>query len=275
MRVGAAWRDARILNLSSRGLMIKAERAAAAAATTLELRRGRHVIIARVMWTPRPPLRAAHAGRAADRGDHRRARPVGGAPDRAGQRAPRRARGAGPAPTAHEESRWRSRAWEYRQLWRWSALSCAGLAYGAVTQRARAPAGDGRKRAVARSRAYRPVKVARALFEERRDALAIVGGEAQAAHLVALEVEFLVERAFSRGADDRLDRGEPERGQGRRASPPARRLRRRARRRRRISRSGPIRRLFRRAAARRSARGRARAPARRGGASASCRRCRG
>ena len=52
-----------------------------------------------------------------------------------------------------------------------------------------------------------------AFLQERGDAFAIVGGEAQAAHFVALEVEFLVEGAAAGGADDRLDRGEPERGE--------------------------------------------------------------
>ena len=57
------------------------------------------------------------------------------------------------------------------------------------------------------------LEVRRALFEEGGDAFAIVGGETEAAHFVALEVEFLVEGAGSRGADDRLDRGEAERGE--------------------------------------------------------------
>ena len=50
MRSGASWHDACILNMSSRGLMlqtaVRTERGA-----YLEVRRGPHVIVARVIWT--------------------------------------------------------------------------------------------------------------------------------------------------------------------------------------------------------------------------------
>src|SRR5579872_7025211 len=49
MRAGAQWSDASILNISSRGLMIHSGRAGPTG-STLELRRGSHVIIAKVMW---------------------------------------------------------------------------------------------------------------------------------------------------------------------------------------------------------------------------------
>ncbi len=50
MRVGSAWRDACILDLSSRGLMIQSSDPLPGG-SYLELRRGRHIIVARVMWS--------------------------------------------------------------------------------------------------------------------------------------------------------------------------------------------------------------------------------
>ena len=49
LRTGAQWSDACILNISSRGMMIHSGRAGPEG-TRVELRRGEHVIIARVMW---------------------------------------------------------------------------------------------------------------------------------------------------------------------------------------------------------------------------------
>ena len=49
MRLGAAWSDACILNISSRGLMIRASRPVPHGAL-VELRRGSHMIVARVVW---------------------------------------------------------------------------------------------------------------------------------------------------------------------------------------------------------------------------------
>ncbi len=49
LRHGAAWTDACILNVSSRGLMIHTGRQIAKG-TQVEVRRGDHVIIARVVW---------------------------------------------------------------------------------------------------------------------------------------------------------------------------------------------------------------------------------
>jgi hypothetical protein len=49
LRSGAEWSDACILNISSRGLLIHAGRAGPEG-TLVELHRGDHVIIARVMW---------------------------------------------------------------------------------------------------------------------------------------------------------------------------------------------------------------------------------
>ena len=49
LRHGAAWTDACILNISSRGMMIHTGRQIAKG-TQVEVRRGDHVIIARVVW---------------------------------------------------------------------------------------------------------------------------------------------------------------------------------------------------------------------------------
>ena len=49
LRSGAEWSDACILNISSRGLLIQSGRAGPKG-TLVELHRGDHVILARVMW---------------------------------------------------------------------------------------------------------------------------------------------------------------------------------------------------------------------------------
>ncbi|MBA3510471.1 MAG: PilZ domain-containing protein [Sphingomonas sp.] len=50
MRVGAGWDDARILNISLRGLMIQAESPPPKRGSYVELRRGPRIIIGRVVW---------------------------------------------------------------------------------------------------------------------------------------------------------------------------------------------------------------------------------
>lgn len=50
MRLGARWEDVNILNMSSRGLLIQAPEAPPRGAY-LEVRRGRHAIIATVVWS--------------------------------------------------------------------------------------------------------------------------------------------------------------------------------------------------------------------------------
>lgn len=50
MRSGAVWGDINILDISSRGMLIQADSAPSRGAY-LEVRRGRHAIIARVVWT--------------------------------------------------------------------------------------------------------------------------------------------------------------------------------------------------------------------------------
>lgn len=50
MRVGASWSDARILNLSTRGMMIQSG-TVPQRGNYLEIRRGQHVVVARVVWS--------------------------------------------------------------------------------------------------------------------------------------------------------------------------------------------------------------------------------
>lgn len=50
MRAGASWNDAIILNLSSRGMMVRADQSPGRG-SYLEIRRGPHVIVARVVWS--------------------------------------------------------------------------------------------------------------------------------------------------------------------------------------------------------------------------------
>ena len=50
MRVGPSWSDALILNLSSKGLMVRSDRPPSRG-SYLEIRRGPYVIVARVVWS--------------------------------------------------------------------------------------------------------------------------------------------------------------------------------------------------------------------------------
>lgn len=112
MRVGAAWRNASLLDLSSRGLMIQASEPPPDGAY-LELRRGRHIIVARVIWS-----RDRRCGLRAQ--DELPIDAIIAEPDRSAgplivpgcERRAEPAARIGPA-TAHERSRWRSRACEF------------------------------------------------------------------------------------------------------------------------------------------------------------------
>ena len=130
MRVGAAWRDACILDLSSRGLMIQANDPPPGG-SYLELRRGRHVIIARVMWTRdrRAGLRAQDAlptEAIIAEPDHSAGPPIVAGSERRTAPAARAVR-----PTDHEHSRWQSRAWEFASVV-FVGAAFATVAYGAV-----------------------------------------------------------------------------------------------------------------------------------------------
>lgn len=50
MRVGASWSDACILNLSPRGMLVQSQ-SAPDRGNYLEIRRGQHVVVARVVWS--------------------------------------------------------------------------------------------------------------------------------------------------------------------------------------------------------------------------------
>lgn len=130
MRVGSGWHDACILDLSSRGLMIQAS-VPPPGGSYLELRRGRHVIIARVMWS--------HDRRCGLRSqDDLPTEAIIAEPDQTtgplivagkGRRVSPAARA--PRVTDHEHSRWRSRAWEFASL-ALVGVASATLAYGEV-----------------------------------------------------------------------------------------------------------------------------------------------
>lgn len=50
MRIGATWRDVSVLNISSRGLLLRAP-SPPTRGSYAEIRRGLHIILARVVWT--------------------------------------------------------------------------------------------------------------------------------------------------------------------------------------------------------------------------------
>jgi hypothetical protein len=122
LRMGALWTDACILNISSRGLMIQATRAAAEG-SMIELYRGDHVILARVVW--RCGMKAGL--QAEERIPVEEIMSLATAPNlqlTAGARPPgeRRKR-----PRTHEQSRQRGKIFEFASV----ALIGASLAAGA------------------------------------------------------------------------------------------------------------------------------------------------
>ena len=120
LRHGAAWTDACILNISTRGLMIHTGRPITKG-TQVEVRRGDHVIIARVMWRD-----GGRAGlRAEDRVPVKEIMTLG--------QSPTLQLTAGPVerrkhPRVPQRSRWRGRAMEIGAVIAISAcLAAAGL----------------------------------------------------------------------------------------------------------------------------------------------------
>ena len=111
MKDNRGWHDVRILNISSKGLMARSP-SAPSRGSYLELRRGPHVIVARVVWSDggqfgiesQSPLVPGNII------DETADAPATGAAGRA--RIDRRA-SPRPAVHTHEESRWRGRALEY------------------------------------------------------------------------------------------------------------------------------------------------------------------
>jgi hypothetical protein len=111
MRVGVSWADACILNLSSRGMLIQSG-SAPQRGNYLEIRRGRHVVVARVIWScderfgveTQGPVYAAELIREADNSS------VATRPASDERRAAPRFR------EKSEASRWRGRAFEFGSL---------------------------------------------------------------------------------------------------------------------------------------------------------------
>ena len=111
VRAGASWNDALILNMSSKGLLVRSSQMVNRG-SYLEIRRGPHVIVARVIWSAsdrfglqtQDPVPAADLIRDPDGVDPRK-KPVGeGLQDR--RSVPR------PLEVRHESSRQRGRAME-------------------------------------------------------------------------------------------------------------------------------------------------------------------
>ena len=131
LRVGAEWRDACILDLSSRGLMIHASEPLRDG-SYIEVRRGRHVIVARVMWSKDRrcgllaqdplPTEALIA-----EPDHSAGTMIAHSQERRRDHRPLPSRAF-----AHEQSRWRSRAFEFALVVIVGG-ACGTFAYGAVS----------------------------------------------------------------------------------------------------------------------------------------------
>ncbi len=131
MRCGASWSDACILNLSKRGMLVQSPEAPSRG-SYLEIRRGSHVIVARVVW--------ANSNRFGIRSqDDIPAEEL--IEDRA---KPASAQGAGALPgyerrtrprtnQPHDASRWRSRSMEFAGL-AIAGSAAAYLVFGAVSE---------------------------------------------------------------------------------------------------------------------------------------------
>lgn len=129
MRSGAAWSDACILDLSSRGMLVKAP-VAPSRGSYLEIRRGSCVIVARVVWANADRFGVHTQDRVpADGLINHPDRPATAKPDETGFVERRTAARASVA--RHEASRWRGRAWEFCAF---VLLGAAGatIALGAV-----------------------------------------------------------------------------------------------------------------------------------------------
>jgi hypothetical protein len=132
VRVGASWNDACILNLSSRGMMVRAA-SAPNRGSYLEIRRGNHLIVARVVWSnadrfgvyTQDPIPAAELVRGASSSSAATAPADGGSAER--RTAPR------PMVATSDRSRWRARAMEFCTM---GFLGCvaAVLLLGAVSE---------------------------------------------------------------------------------------------------------------------------------------------
>ena len=143
MRLGASWGDVNILNISSRGLMLHAQQVPQRG-SYLELRRGRHVIVAQVMWSrdcrfgvrTQDPLSVDAILKEPDR-----SAPEARQPQENALPVERRRRRGATCLERHEQSRMAGRKFEYA----WLGIACfsaAIIAYSAVVERLGTPLSD-------------------------------------------------------------------------------------------------------------------------------------
>ena len=132
MKDHRGWQDVRILNISSKGLMARAP-AAPACGSYLELRRGQHVIVVRVVWSDGLQFGAQAQSRLVPsdviEGGSPPASPAG---QTAGAMTERRLLPR-VQEQSHEQSRWRARGLEYMGIAAFAAV-LAFLAYDASQQ---------------------------------------------------------------------------------------------------------------------------------------------
>ncbi|MGH6707307.1 MAG: PilZ domain-containing protein [Sphingomicrobium sp.] len=113
MKDNRGWHDVRILNISSKGLMARSA-AAPSRGSYLELRRGSHVIVARVVWSNGQQFGVQSQSRLVPSQVIEEQAGAVSPPARPGS-CPAVERRASPrlAGHAHEQSRWRARALEF------------------------------------------------------------------------------------------------------------------------------------------------------------------
>lgn len=138
MRAGASWSDALILNLSSRGMLVRSDRSPDRG-SYLEIRRGAHVVVARVVWSSsgrfgvqtQDPVPAESLIRDPDSAPALAARANGIQERRAAPRTPEK---------RHEASRHKARAMEFAAI----VIGCGSIALligGLVSDMVSAPLG--------------------------------------------------------------------------------------------------------------------------------------
>lgn len=113
MKDHRGWHDVRILNISSQGLMARSP-AAPARGAYLELRRGGHVIVARVVWSNGQQFGVQSQARLvpAQIIEERPAAAAAAVPADSGRHVERRSLPRRPERT-HDQSRWRARTLEF------------------------------------------------------------------------------------------------------------------------------------------------------------------
>ena len=113
MKDHRGWHDVRILNISSQGLMARSP-AAPPRGAYLELRRGGHVIVARVVWSNGQQFGAQSQARLVPSQIIEERPAVGAAaiPADSARHVERR-RSQRPSERSHDQSRWRARALEF------------------------------------------------------------------------------------------------------------------------------------------------------------------